>query len=166
MTKEVEDLGAVLDAVQDRRLSYVGHSMGAAVGVLRASRDARIRRLVSLGGMVEVQDFAERKFGELTPDRDLMWEKPDCPLSSGFLEDMASIGSVAEPAALIRVPWLLVHGSADMVVPPRDSELARDRAPDAEMLRLEGADHVFSGDAAPAMARAVASWLQRTPASD
>ena len=159
VTKEVEDLGAVLDAAEDRRITYVGHSMGAAVGVLQAASDARILRLVSLGGMVEVEDFAQRKFGDLKPDQDLMWEKPECPLSSRFLDDMAAIGSVAEQAALVRVPWLLIHGSADTVVLPRDSELAKRRAPQAELVEIEGADHVFSGDAAQAMAQLVVGWL-------
>ena len=162
VSKEVEDLGAVLDAFRGRRLSYVGHSMGAAVGVLRASNDDRIERLVSLGGMVDVQDFAQRKFGEQVPGRDFMWDKPECPLSQAYLDDMAAIGSVAEQAARIRVPWLLVHGTADTVVLPRDSELAKTRAPRAELIALEGADHVFSGEAATLMARAVSDWFSRS----
>jgi pimeloyl-ACP methyl ester carboxylesterase len=159
VSKEVRDLGAVLDAHANRRLSYVGHSMGAAVGVLRASSDERLERLVSLSGMVDVQDFARRKFGELVPGRDLMWDKPECPLSQAYMDDVAAIGSVAEQAARIRIPWLLVHGTADTVVLPRDSELAKQRAPHAELLSLPNADHVFSGDAAPAMARLVVNWL-------
>lgn len=164
VSKEVGDLGAVLDAHADRTLTYVGHSMGAAVGVLRAARDERIRRLVSLGGMVEVHEFAQRKFGELQPGRDLMWDKPECPLSQGFMDDMAAIGSVVDHAADVRVPWLLVHGTADTVVPPKDSLAAAERAPAAELCELEGADHVFSGDAAADMARVVVDWLGRHPA--
>ena len=38
ITKEVADLGAVLGSFPDRRLHYVGHSMGGAVGLVRASR--------------------------------------------------------------------------------------------------------------------------------
>ena len=44
ITKELDDLGAVLDHFADSRIAYVGHSMGAAVGVLRAAADPRIRR--------------------------------------------------------------------------------------------------------------------------
>ena len=50
-SKEVEDLGAVIDAVEQwgvARIGYAGHSMGGAVGVLRTSRDARIRCLAVL----------------------------------------------------------------------------------------------------------------------
>jgi len=48
VTKEVEDLGAVLDAVDERPIYYAGHSMGGAVGVLRTVSDPRIKRLISL----------------------------------------------------------------------------------------------------------------------
>lgn len=164
VSKEVEDLGAVLDCFADRALTYVGHSMGAAVGVIRASRDRRIRRLVSLGGMVEVHEFAQRKFGDLIPGQDRMWDKRECPLSAAYMNDMARLESVAPQADEIRVPWLLVHGTDDTVVPLRDSQLARERAPHAELVELEGADHVFSGDAAQDMARIVVDWLQRRPA--
>ena len=74
ISKEVDDLGAVLDAVGERPISYIGHSMGGAVGVLRASTDERIQVLISLAGMVHTEAFAQREFGEETPDDGLMWE--------------------------------------------------------------------------------------------
>src|SRR3954454_7629682 len=48
ISKEVDDLGAVLDNLSANRIGYIGHSMGGAVGVLRAARDPRIRFLISL----------------------------------------------------------------------------------------------------------------------
>src|SRR5688572_12986102 len=51
ITREVADLGSVIDAIAERQICYVGHSMGGAVGVLRAAQDQRIRALVSLAGM-------------------------------------------------------------------------------------------------------------------
>lgn len=163
-SKEVEDLGAVLDALSDHPvlgatpLVYVGHSMGAAVGVLRASRDERLAALVSLAGMVDTAAFARRKFGSLVPG-DLMWDKPECPLSQRFLDDMQAIGSVEPLAERIAIPWLLIHGSADSVVPPEESERIASRAAGpVELLLLEGADHVFS-ESAPTLAAEVADWL-------
>ncbi len=57
-SKEVEDLGSVLDALERwgvESIGYAGHSMGGAVGVLRAASDPRIACLVSLAGMVHVR---------------------------------------------------------------------------------------------------------------
>lgn len=160
-TKEAADLGAVLDACDGWQVIYVGHSMGAAVGVLVASRDIRIHALVSLGGMVHTGDFASRKFGELQAGHDCMWEKPECPLSQEFLDDMASIESVHALGALIMVPWLLVHGASDTVVPLEESEAMLEVAGgEVEMVAMDGVDHVFSGDAGPAMARIVTDWVR------
>lgn len=160
ISKEVADLGSVLDAAGARPLCYVGHSMGAAVGVLRAAADRRIDWLVSLAGMVHTRAFAEREFGDVTPDEGCMWDEPDCPLSSEYMRDMAAIGSVADQGAAVDVAWLLVHGTGDDVVPVQDSRDIAARAPQAEVVELAGADHVFSDDPAP-MVEAVTAWISR-----
>lgn len=159
-SKEVSDLNAVLDACPDWHVTFAGHSMGGAVGVMSATQDARIKRLISLAGMVHTADFAERKFGDLKPGLDCMWEKPECPLSQSFLDDMRIIDSVLHLAGQIQVPWLLVHGTDDTVVPFQESEeIAAAAGANHQLHALSGSDHVFSGAAAGAMADAVVSWL-------
>ena len=144
-------------------MAYVGHSMGGAVGVLRAAQDSRIRLLVSLAGMVHTHDFAQRKFGELTPGAGFMWDKPECPLSQEYVDDMKALDSVLPQAGKITCPWLLVHGTDDTVVPMRDAIDARNAAGGRpELVELAGADHVFSDGATPAMVAAVVPWLDRT----
>ena len=160
ISKEVEDLGSVLDAVGERPILFVGHSMGGAVGVLRASADPRIVGLVSLAGMVHTRAFAEREFGDVTPGAGCMWEDEDCPLSQAYLDDMNAIDTVVERGADISVPWLLVHGSDDDVVPLQDSRDIVARAPQAQLVELAGADHVFSDDPGP-MVEAVVSWVKK-----
>lgn len=161
ISKEIEDLGAVLDALAGRRICYVGHSMGAAVGVLRASRDDRVGALVSLAGMVHTAAFAGREFGAQVPDEGCMWDEPDCPLSSGFLEDMRRIDSVAHLASSILVPWLLVHGTTDDVVPLQDARDIHARAGDnAELVRIPEAGHVFADHTAQ-MVQAVVCWARQ-----
>ena len=158
ISKEVEDLGAVLDVLDGYSVCYVGHSMGGAVGVL--SRDERIRLLVSLAGMVHTHAFAEREFGEEVPDEGCMWDEPDCPLSQAYMDDMAQIDTVVERGAEIAVPWLLIHGSEDDVVPIADSHDILAQASDtAELVVIDGADHVFS-EHAQVMVEKVVGWLQ------
>ena len=159
VSKEVDDLGSVLDALEDCDIAYAGHSMGAAVGVLRAFKDKRIQKLISLAGMVHTKAFAEREFGEETPDKGLMWEKSECPLSSTYMNDMAAIDSVQNLAASIQVPWLLVHGTEDDVVPLQDSLDIQTRQK-VELFQIEGADHVFDGDATLRMAAKVMQWVK------
>ena len=159
ISKEVADLGSLLDAVGDRPVCFVGHSMGGAVGVLRSASDRRIHWLVSLAGMVHTRAFAEREFGEETPDAGCMWEEESCPLSSAYMDDMDDIDSVVDSGAAVTVPWLLVHGTADDVVPLQDSRDIADRASQARLVELAGADHVFSDDAIVPMIRTVVPWV-------
>ena len=164
ISKEVADLGAVLDAVGGRRVGYIGHSMGGAVGVVRASEDKRLRWLVSLAGMVHTEAFARREFGDVVPGSGFMWEEEDCPLSQVFMDDMAAISSVVDRGAAIDVPWLLVHGREDDVVPLEDSRdiVARAEKTTPRLVEVDGADHVFSDGATAAMVAAVVEWVQES----
>lgn len=163
VSKEVEDLGAVLNALPGWHVGYAGHSMGAAVGVLRASSDARIKFLISLAGMAHTAAFAQREFSGVTPGTGCMWEKPECPLSQTYLNDMARVNSVTEVARQVHVPWLFVHGLADDVVPPQDSrDLFAVANEPKRLVELPEADHVFSAAHASVMARSTVAWVQES----
>jgi pimeloyl-ACP methyl ester carboxylesterase len=161
ITKEIDDLAAVLDGVPDFvRVIYMGHSMGAAVGVLAAATDVRIRALVSLAGMTHTADFLEREFGSLTPGSACMWDEPGCPLSQTFVNDMKSIGNTLSAAARILQPWLLIHGLDDDVVPVQDSRDAFAAAICVKkLLEIPGAGHSFDESSYPLLIQAIDRWL-------
>ena len=163
ISKEVADLGAVLDATAAagyEDIIFAGHSMGGAVGVLRASSDSRIKRLISLSGMVHTKRFTEEEFGEETPDAGLMWEDEDCPLSSAYVNDLTTIDTVIGKATDIHVPWLLIHGDADDVVPIEESrEIFAQANEPKEILELPGVNHVFADAGCEPMTNAVVGWL-------
>jgi uncharacterized protein len=128
------------------------------VGVLRAAQDPRVDGLVSLAGMVHVADFMRRQFGGLPPGEP-MRGRPECPWSEALAQDAGRLGSLLPQAAAVRVPWLLVHGTADELVPLRDARDARAAAGGRpELVELAGADHVFSGRHAE-LAELVTRWL-------
>ena len=161
ISKEVDDLGAVLDHLNEYTVCYVGHSMGGAVGVLRASEDKRIQLLVSLAGMVHTKAFAQREFGDVTPDEGFMWDEPDCPLSQAYMDDLTQINTVVNLSPQITIPWLLVHGDEDDIVPIKDSHdiLAKANS-QAQLITLEGANHVFSDEYTPVMVEKVIAWIK------
>lgn len=161
ITKEVADLGAVLDAVEGAGFtaSYAGHSMGGAVGLIRTPEDARIRHFVSLAGMVDTRRFAETEFGDQVPDKGFLWDEPECPLSGAFMDDLRSLGHLGERAARLTVPLLLVHGEEDDLVPVSEARDVFARAGEPKQLVvLEGVNHVFGG-AEERMTDAVVAWL-------
>ena len=161
ISKEVDDLGAVLGHLNEYTVCYVGHSMGGAVGVLRASEDKRIQLLVSLAGMVHTKAFAQREFGDVTPDEGFMWDEPDCPLSQAYMDDLTQINTVVDLSPQITIPWLLVHGNEDDIVPIEDSHdiLAKANS-QTQLITLEGANHVFSDEYTPVMVEKVIAWIK------
>jgi alpha/beta superfamily hydrolase len=170
ITKEVADLDSVITAVCSSypNICYIGHSMGAAVGVIQAAQDKRIDALVSLAGMVNTKAFAETEFGEETPESGCMWEDTDCPLSAVYMEDLCeTIQSVAPQAKQINIPWLLLHGSADDVVLPKDTEqVTQIKANAVNAIYIEGADHSFNDPEHKAqLTAAVTSWLSEHSSS-
>jgi pimeloyl-ACP methyl ester carboxylesterase len=161
LSREVEDLGSVLDALKGWEVGYAGHSLGGAVGVLRTSQDSRIRFLISLAGMAHTAAFAQREFGDVTPGAGLMWDKPECPLSQAFIDDMNRIRSVVDAARQVKVPWLFIHGQADDVVPIQDShDLFAVASQPKKKVEIANADHVFSEPYAEDMARHVVAWVK------
>lgn len=165
ISKEVGDLGSVIDAVKAAgygEVIYAGHSMGGAVGVLRTAADDRIGRLISLAGMVHTAKFCDTEFGMEKPDEGFMWEDEDCPLSSTYVNDMHAIGSVLDKAAAIRVPWLLIHGDQDDVVPIGESrEIFAVANEPKQLVELTGVNHVFANEGLQPMIDAVTGWLTR-----
>ena len=73
---------------------------------------------------------------------------------------MAQIDTVVERGAEIAVPWLLIHGSEDDVVPIDDShDILAQASDNAELVVIDGADHVFS-EHAQVMVEKVVDWLR------
>jgi len=162
ITKEVGDLTSVMDQLGDgKKIAYIGHSMGGAVGALTAARDERIKVLVSLAGMVHTKNFCNTEFGDVTPGLGVMWEEEEFPFSQSFLDDMNHIDSTLDAARELRVPWLLLHGLADDIVLPSDSRDIKAvlRGP-VNHVEVDGADHSF-GDHYEIVANETKSWLEK-----
>ncbi len=160
VSKGVKDLEAVIKTVGEKKVVYIGHSMGAAIGVLTAAQDDRIQRLVSLAGMVDTKAFAMTEFGEEIPNQGCMWEEENCPLSQAFMDDLCqTVGTVIEQSDQVKAPWLLIHGSEDDVVLPQDSVDIKNRLGNrVDHIVIEGADHSFN-DHRQAQVDAVVNWL-------
>lgn len=162
ISKEVRDLQAVLDVVPpDVCVTYVGHSMGAAVGVLAAARDLRIRGLISLAGMTHTAAFAKREFAGVTPDEGFIWEDENFPLSQTLVDDLNWVENTLSAAEAVTQPWLLVHGDQDDVIPITDGREAFETATcEKEWLEIAGAGHTFDEASYPQIVAAVNLWLR------
>lgn len=138
-SREIDDLGCVVRAVRDRslcsesgdagRIILLGHSRGGGVAISFASRDPGIAALVTWSGIAtfdrwtthQKAGWRERGFLPLSASQGVS------PLRIGreTLDDLdARLGEI-DPlirAAYIKVPWLILHGKADVTVPVREAE--------------------------------------------
>ena len=163
ISKESEDLQDVINQLPDSlALAYVGHSMGGAVGVLTASRDLRIKVVISLAGMIRTKLFCEREFGMVTPEHGNMWDEDSCPLSQSYVDDLHGIDNLFEEVAQLKQPLLLIHGTEDDVVLPEDSIDAHAKAAEPKQLVLiEGAEHSFDDTTYAQVVDAADAWLAK-----
>mgnify|MGYP001429202256 FL=1 len=81
-----------------------------------------------------------------------------------FVNDMNSVGTVIGLGASVKVPWLLIHGAVDDVVPIEESREIYEQANEPkDLVEIENCDHVFDpetdADSLPTMVRAVSAWL-------
>jgi uncharacterized protein len=100
------------------RLYVCGFSMGSAVA-LRAGRATGVRGIVTIGAFTRIADLAPRLFRGLVGNR---------------FDNLASIATVEKPI-------LLIHGTADEVVPFAHAQRLRAAARRARLLKLPGAPH-------------------------
>jgi pimeloyl-ACP methyl ester carboxylesterase len=152
---------ADVEAIDESRVATCGHSAGGHVSLWLAGRHrladgvgARPRvspvAAVSQGGVCDL----ERAWRDDLGDRAV--EGLLGPLAEGS-DRLAA----ASPAALtpLGVPQLLVHGTEDDVVPVSQSRDYAARDPLAELLEVEGGDHLQVIDVDHPVWSATAEWL-------
>ena len=172
-TAELEDTRSVVDAlvrgelgVTPSTVGLVGHSRGGGVGVLHTAQDLRIQALVTWAAIAQVDRWP--------PDQRLEWRQQGkidvrnartgqvLPLYTDVLDDIERNRErldIEAAAGRIRVPWLLIHGSADESVPFAEAELLRQAASGGspQLLRVAQGGHTFG---------AVHPWQSSTPELD
>lgn len=138
---------AVEPAVDPGRIVVIGHSLGGAM---------------TLGAMVVAPDVAGA-FVAMAPSHASPWEniRQFVPPGSPFYMQLTDLHGTpddnpefwADVSALTFVdraarPLLVVHGTADDVVPPEWANIVgtawADAGKDVQVVMIEGADHVFS----------------------
>jgi pimeloyl-ACP methyl ester carboxylesterase len=160
--RELADLDTLLTAVADGRIGpktgisslvLLGHSRGAGIALLTASRDARVGGLITWAAIASFDRWTRhqkekwREQGYLALARD----STVSPLRLGLnlldeLELHAEEYSLISAAARLRVPWLLLHGKADVTVSPREAEALYGAAhkEQTEFALIDHAGHLFN----------------------
>jgi len=164
-----------LDAMGVHRTHFVGHSMGAQVGIHLAARwPDRIRRLALVSAAGVPRHLTPGRLVELGAEflRPRSWGRPS------FLPTIAADAVRAGPRTLGRAIWsiladdvrpllpriaaptLLVWGEDDPLTPVADGRLIRELVPDARLEILRGASHNPMADRPDAFNNVLVGFLE------
>lgn len=158
LSREQEDLENLVDYAKRRKLitkkfGLFGHSRGGGTAIVfAAAPDSDVSSLVTWAAISypnrwskeDVLTWRRRGYAEVTNSRTGQIMRLDTDL----LEDVEVHGqaklNIEAAAAKIKVPWLIVHGTADETVPSSEAERLHALSPAISTLRLiKGANHGF-----------------------
>ncbi len=155
------DLGDIATVVEHgreqgwiaRRYGVMGHSRGGGVAILHTGRSTDVAALVTWSAIATIARWSRREMAA--------WRERgyvDVPntrtgqilrLGPGLLreieEEASGALSIERAAGTIRVPWLIVHGTADASVDVEDARrlAAASGSPATRLELVEGTGHTF-----------------------
>jgi uncharacterized protein len=164
----VRDARAIVDAARAlpgaaaRPLGLVGSSAGGAVSVEAVARGAPVGALVLLASPAAWVSFASGPssgLARITDDAGMALDPAVLADPTEWLTEFERVTPERSIGA-VRVPTLIVHGTADDVVPVDHGRRLGDRARSADVRIIEGAGHQLRRD--PEVMDMVDEWLRRT----
>lgn len=154
--RELEDLGAVVSHATAegwiaREFGLFGHSRGGATAIFFAADTNRVSALVTWASIAtierwsedQIRDWRERGSTEVVNSRTGQVLRIDKSAWEECERESRSRLNVERAAARVRASWLIVHGSADDVVPVSDAHRLGRANARAEVRVLESANHVL-----------------------
>jgi alpha-beta hydrolase superfamily lysophospholipase len=157
-SKEQDDIENVVDYARRKKIlngkfGLFGHSRGGGMAIIyAAAQDSDVNSLVTWASIGRTNWW--------TPEEAIIWRKRGYAeitnsrtgqvlrLGTELLDDVEMHGetklNIAKAAAKIKVPWLIVHGTADETVPSGEAVRLHELSPNVSTLRLiEGSNHGF-----------------------
>jgi uncharacterized protein len=157
-SRELDDLDLIVDYMRRRnvigkKFGLMGHSRGGGTAILfTAPSDSDVNALVTWASISyanrwlpeDVKTWRTRGYAEVVNSRTGQVLK----LGTHLLEEVEAHGktklNIEAAAAKIKVPWLIVHGTADDTVPSAEAERLNALSPGVSTLMLvKEANHGF-----------------------
>jgi alpha-beta hydrolase superfamily lysophospholipase len=155
-SRELDDLELLVDYAKRRKLitgkfGLFGHSRGGGIAILFATAaDSDVSSLATWAAISYPNRWSDENattwrrqgYADVTNSRTGQVMR----MGTALLDDIELHGkaklNIEAAAAKIKVPWLIVHGTADETVPSSEAERLHARSPGMSTLRLiEGANH-------------------------
>jgi dienelactone hydrolase len=161
-TRELDDLQAVLDAIEEGtlpdapmdsdRIGLMGHSRGGGTVILQAERDDRVGALVTWSSVStfvdrfteeQIEDWDTQGYTEILNSRTGQVMRLNKVLHDDTMAHADEL-DVRGAAEQINVPWLVVHARDDESVDFQAAEALAGATDTAELMEASGG-HTFGG---------------------
>jgi len=163
ISKELDDLGVVIDwvcsdafpveksEVNTDQIYLIGHSRGGGIVTLKAGEDKRVKKVAPWNSVNEFGKYWKKEEMEKIKHDGVIYvtnsrTKQSLPIYWQMYEDyFAHLDRLYIPEVVKRLttPMVIVHGTKDETVPYSAAEEMKLWKPDAELIPIEGANHVF-----------------------
>jgi uncharacterized protein len=160
------DVRAAIDTMDARTditgVCVAGFRLGGTLAIVAAAHDTRVRGVASFSAPASLTTWVK------DPDWFLEYARrtgvlrdPDYPADPGrWIRAIANLDALDAARHIAPRPWLLVHGSADDVVPVDDARLLQEAGGDCvEMRVVPNGPHRLRHD--PRAIAALLGWLDR-----
>jgi pimeloyl-ACP methyl ester carboxylesterase len=155
---ELEDLERMIDFAcngtsfpRAQSVILMGHSMGGGISIVKTAEDKRVSKLVTLAAVGSFSDLWPKSDEKQWRIQGLKYitngrTGQQLPLKATILDDLERHPlrlNIGFKAADVTQPWLITHGDEDTIVPVNDAKKLKAAQPNAELLIIHKADHVF-----------------------
>lgn len=157
-SKELDDLEVVLNWIENnvktpQEITLLGHSRGSGTAIIKASEDARIKKIISLAG---VSNFKARFIDEATlkywKEKGVIYvdntrTQQQMPLYYQIVEDIEQNEQrlhIEHAAKRLNKPHLIIHGNQDPTVALEEAKAVHRWSSQSILKVIDQADHVFN----------------------
>lgn len=162
-TMELDDLQSVIDwithnkehhkEIDTENITLIGHSRGGGIATLTASKDTRIKRLITWAAVSTLDRTMFQEGPELE-----QWKKEgvfyivngrtkqQMPHYIQFYENYKANQSyldIQKAAQQLSIPHLILHGDGDLAVPVQHAQNLHQWNPNSKLHIIKNANHVF-----------------------
>lgn len=173
ITKELSDTATLINFIYNTKsdlprrnvedIRLVGHSRGGSTAIIYASKDRRIKKVITLSAL---SDLEARYFNE---ENQREWQRKDVviienartnqkmPLYESFYKDFKknpanySVKEATQKLNIANTPQLIIHGAKDTSVTPQDAQdiyewstSTTSQNQNAKLVLIEEADHTYN----------------------
>jgi dipeptidyl aminopeptidase/acylaminoacyl peptidase len=158
---ELEDLKLVIDwalitdalrnEIDTERLFLLGHSRGGGIAVIKAAEDKRVKKLVTWAAVSDIITRNKKRTIETWEKEGVVYTtnartKQQMPLYYQFYKtilDNKDRLHITRAAKRLKIPYLIIHGTADEAVALKDAEDLHKACKQSELFIVNDSGHTF-----------------------